>query len=161
MLGLAWDTAWANEWEQQLPEAFPLQAIRFFLLADGRRFFSTEPYTPPIQATLIQKTWIPLRYPTLKTTLRASWLAAEAGNEVLWVQDGLLLETTRANIVARVKNRLLTPPLDGRILPGITRQRLLKEGVIEEAPVREFETLFICSALRVLTPATVFEPLSK
>jgi para-aminobenzoate synthetase/4-amino-4-deoxychorismate lyase len=37
-----------------------------------------------------------------------------------------LLETTRANIVAVEAGKLVTPPLDGRILPGVTRTVLLE-----------------------------------
>jgi hypothetical protein len=39
--------------------------------------------------------------------------------------DGLVLEGTRANVLAVVGGVLRTPPLDGRILPGVTRQVLL------------------------------------
>jgi para-aminobenzoate synthetase/4-amino-4-deoxychorismate lyase len=38
---------------------------------------------------------------------------------------GLVLESTRANVLAVVEGVLRTPPLDGRILPGVTRQVLL------------------------------------
>ena len=38
---------------------------------------------------------------------------------------GLVLEGTRANVLAVVAGVLRTPPLDGRILPGVTRQVLL------------------------------------
>ncbi|MDX6726581.1 MAG: para-aminobenzoate synthetase / 4-amino-4-deoxychorismate lyase [Baekduia sp.] len=39
--------------------------------------------------------------------------------------DGFVLETTRANVLALVGDVLVTPPLDGRILPGVTRGRAL------------------------------------
>jgi para-aminobenzoate synthetase/4-amino-4-deoxychorismate lyase len=39
--------------------------------------------------------------------------------------DGFVLETTRANVLALVGDALVTPPLDGRILPGVTRGRAL------------------------------------
>ena len=38
--------------------------------------------------------------------------------------DGLVLEASRANVVIREGDRLITPPLDGRILPGVTRAAL-------------------------------------
>ncbi len=40
--------------------------------------------------------------------------------------DGALLETTRANVFLLIGGRLLTPPLDGRILPGIARAHVLR-----------------------------------
>jgi para-aminobenzoate synthetase/4-amino-4-deoxychorismate lyase len=39
--------------------------------------------------------------------------------------DGIVLETTRANVFIVHDGALITPPLDGRILPGITRARVL------------------------------------
>ncbi|HEY6758111.1 MAG TPA: chorismate-binding protein, partial [Baekduia sp.] len=35
--------------------------------------------------------------------------------------DGGVLETTRSNVFALIEDTLVTPPLDGRILPGVTR----------------------------------------
>jgi para-aminobenzoate synthetase/4-amino-4-deoxychorismate lyase len=40
--------------------------------------------------------------------------------------DGSVLEASRANVFAVLKGRLLTPPTDGRILPGVTRMRVLE-----------------------------------
>jgi para-aminobenzoate synthetase/4-amino-4-deoxychorismate lyase len=39
--------------------------------------------------------------------------------------DGGVLETTRASVLAVIDGVLVTPPLDGRILPGVTRARAL------------------------------------
>ncbi len=39
--------------------------------------------------------------------------------------DGAVLEASRANVFAVQDGALVTPPLDGRILPGITRMRVL------------------------------------
>jgi para-aminobenzoate synthetase / 4-amino-4-deoxychorismate lyase len=40
--------------------------------------------------------------------------------------DGAVLEASRANLFAVCDGTLCTPPLDGRILPGITRMRTLE-----------------------------------
>jgi para-aminobenzoate synthetase/4-amino-4-deoxychorismate lyase len=40
--------------------------------------------------------------------------------------DGAVLEASRANVFVVRDGVLLTPPLDGRILPGITRMRVLE-----------------------------------
>ncbi|MEX0973183.1 MAG: aminotransferase class IV [Solirubrobacterales bacterium] len=42
--------------------------------------------------------------------------------------DGAALEAARANLFAVRDGALLTPPLDGRILPGITRMRVLESA---------------------------------
>jgi anthranilate/para-aminobenzoate synthase component I/branched-subunit amino acid aminotransferase/4-amino-4-deoxychorismate lyase len=39
--------------------------------------------------------------------------------------DGVVLETTRANVLAVTGSVLVTPPVDGRILPGVTRARAI------------------------------------
>ena len=39
--------------------------------------------------------------------------------------DGGVLETTRSNVLAVRGDTLVTPPLDGRLLPGVTRARAL------------------------------------
>jgi para-aminobenzoate synthetase / 4-amino-4-deoxychorismate lyase len=41
-------------------------------------------------------------------------------------EDGAALEASRASVFAERDGTLFTPPLDGRILPGITRMRVLK-----------------------------------
>jgi para-aminobenzoate synthetase / 4-amino-4-deoxychorismate lyase len=50
---------------------------------------------------------------------------AEPALPLLVDLDGAVLETTRANVFALVGDVLVTPPLDGRILPGVTRRRTL------------------------------------
>jgi len=54
---------------------------------------------------------------------------AELGYDQLPVivdEDGAVLEAARANLFAVREQVLATPPLDGRILPGITRARVLE-----------------------------------
>ena len=41
-------------------------------------------------------------------------------------QDGSVLEASRANVFAVRHGTLVTPPADGRILPGVTRMRVLE-----------------------------------
>ena len=50
--------------------------------------------------------------------------------------DGSVLEATWANVFAVIGGRLWTPPLDGRILPGVTRRVVLDEAVDCEVPLR-------------------------
>ena len=52
--------------------------------------------------------------------------AAYPGCIVILGDDSGLLETTRANVVAVENGTLVTPSLDGRILPGVTRTVLLE-----------------------------------
>jgi para-aminobenzoate synthetase/4-amino-4-deoxychorismate lyase len=41
-------------------------------------------------------------------------------------EDGSVLEASWANVWAREGDRLVTPPADGRLLPGVTRERMLR-----------------------------------
>jgi len=49
--------------------------------------------------------------------------------------DGGVLETTRANVFAWIGDGLVTPPLDGRVLPGVTRLRLVERAAVVERPL--------------------------
>jgi para-aminobenzoate synthetase/4-amino-4-deoxychorismate lyase len=52
------------------------------------------------------------------------------GEPLLCDLDGLVLETARANVFAVDRGgRLLTPPADGRILPGVMRAMVLERAV--------------------------------
>ncbi|MCW2545748.1 MAG: Anthranilate synthase Aminodeoxychorismate lyase, partial [Mycobacterium sp.] len=58
--------------------------------------------------------------------IQAELEAAYPGCVVILGDDSGLLETTRANVVAVEDGKLVTSPLDGRILPGVTRTVLLE-----------------------------------
>jgi len=74
--------------------------------------------------------------------------------------DGLVLEASRSNVLARLADGTwVTPPLDGRILPGVARARELARlradagGAVAERPLPLAELaaaaeIVICNALR-------------
>ena len=91
--------------------------------------------------------------------------AAEVGAVPLLVDlDGGVLETTRANVLAWIDGTLVTPPLDGRILPGVTRARALAwarelgipiaERPLELAELGTADAVLTTGALRGLQPVT-------
>jgi para-aminobenzoate synthetase / 4-amino-4-deoxychorismate lyase len=51
--------------------------------------------------------------------------------------DGAVLEASRANVFAVRNGALLTPPTDGRILPGITRARVIEIAALAGIEVEE------------------------
>jgi para-aminobenzoate synthetase/4-amino-4-deoxychorismate lyase len=72
--------------------------------------------------------------------------------------DGGLLESAYANVFVQLDGALRTPPADGRILPGILRERLLEDGLAAEAPLTladldRAEAILLGNALRGLVPA--------
>jgi para-aminobenzoate synthetase/4-amino-4-deoxychorismate lyase len=76
--------------------------------------------------------------------------------------DGEVLEAAWANVWALEASRLLTPPADGRILPGVTRARLL--GIAGDLGLRAAEerlslerlaradAILLTSSLRLAVP---------
>jgi para-aminobenzoate synthetase/4-amino-4-deoxychorismate lyase len=75
--------------------------------------------------------------------------------------DGAVLEAAWASLWAQEGERLLTPPADGRLLPGITRAALLAEDPrCSEEPVslvalRSADAVWVSSALRGLVRAVI------
>jgi para-aminobenzoate synthetase/4-amino-4-deoxychorismate lyase len=89
-------------------------------------------------------------------------LAARADGVPLLVDgDGSVLEAAWGNVWAIEGDRLITPPADGRILPGVTRARLLAlepEATEERLTLdrlRDADGVFLTSALRGAVPAHV------
>ena len=77
-------------------------------------------------------------------------------------EDGTVLETSRANVFAIRDGRLLTPPLDGGILPGVARTAVLElaaehhveavEEGLDLAALRESDEVFLTGSLRGVEP---------
>lgn len=81
--------------------------------------------------------------------------------EVIFVRpDGLLTEGSFTSLFVERDGRLLTPPAELGLLPGILRARLLAEGRAIEAPLTPADLaggFFVGNALRGLIPALLRE----
>jgi para-aminobenzoate synthetase/4-amino-4-deoxychorismate lyase len=86
------------------------------------------------------------------------------GEPLLCDLDGLVLESARANVFCiDADGRLVTPPLDGRILPGVTRARVIEDAerlgltvAIEPlslARLRRAREIFVSGSLGGVEPA--------
>jgi para-aminobenzoate synthetase/4-amino-4-deoxychorismate lyase len=81
-------------------------------------------------------------------------------------EDGSALEASWANVWVREGDRLLTPPADGRLLPGVTRARLLRTEVhsAEEPLTLErleaADVIVLTSALRGAIEARLQRPIT-
>jgi para-aminobenzoate synthetase/4-amino-4-deoxychorismate lyase len=89
--------------------------------------------------------------------------AASPAAALLVDEDGAVLETTRANIfVVRGDGKLVTPPTDGRILPGVTRMRAIEaareagietiEAELTRTDLAEASEIFVTGSVRGVEP---------
>ena len=91
---------------------------------------------------------------------RHKWLDRTGEPHHLVVDLGVdVLETATANVWALVDGSLITPPDDGRILPGVTRARVLHTRAdAREAPLtlddlEHADAILLTSSIRLVTPA--------
>lgn len=130
-----------------------------------------------IDAAIVFPTWE--RGPALQTRAVGGWrgahkwadrrllerLESEASPAapLLVDDDGAVLETTRANLfLVLADGRLATPPLDGRVLPGVARGRAIEmarelgvevaEEVVSSADVASAREAFVTGSVRGVEP---------
>lgn len=153
------------EWAaSQVPEDC---VVRVTITRGGRRIVRAASL-PVVDCPFrcVTRLWVPPPWldGTVKHSSRAySRLAVlDAGvEEVIWMDEaGFLLEGTRSNIFAVVGGALQTPPIDGRLLAGVTRSAVIDVAVDLGVPVLvqpmhqdgRFDELYVCSTLKELTP---------
>jgi para-aminobenzoate synthetase/4-amino-4-deoxychorismate lyase len=100
--------------------------------------------------------------------LEAAESAAPAGSIPLLIdRDETVLEVSRGNIFLALGGVLLTPPTDGRILPGIARQRAIELAAEAGVEVREeavalerlahADEVFLTGSVRGVEPVSSLE----
>jgi branched-chain amino acid aminotransferase len=160
-------TALRAEVDALLEEAGPVEGLlRIVLTRGGRRLAMIEPLPPRLAAARVMTvTYTPNRVlDGLKTlsyaaNMLAGRLAKEQGyDEALFVTPhGRVLEGPTWTFFWVAGGRLLTPPLEDRILTSITRDRVIAECGAQEAvctldDVRTAEEAFIASSVREVMP---------
>jgi para-aminobenzoate synthetase/4-amino-4-deoxychorismate lyase len=85
-----------------------------------------------------------------------------AGQLLITDSDGQVLETDRANVFAVIDGVLRTPPADGRILPGTTRDAIVRaardDGIscgvepLHMAELSAASEIFVCNAVYGVLP---------
>ncbi len=78
--------------------------------------------------------------------------------------DDCVLEASRANLFVVEDGTIVTPPADGRILPGVTRRRVLEIAPVREQPVSLARLLaadeaFLTGSVRGVEPVYAYEHL--
>jgi para-aminobenzoate synthetase/4-amino-4-deoxychorismate lyase len=79
--------------------------------------------------------------------------AADGGEALIVDLDGTVLETGRGSIWIVEGDAIVTPPADGRILPGVTRDVVIEaaDATVEEISLerlRAADDVFVTSAIR-------------
>lgn len=95
---------------------------------------------------------------------RAEANAPDGAIALLLDDDGFVLEASRANVFALRDGALVTPPADGRILPGIARAALIevardaghevREGPLTAADLTAADGVFLTGSVRGVQPAS-------
>ena len=88
-------------------------------------------------------------------TSQRNHLATKDHEQIFYLPDGSLLETTIGNLVIEIKGKLYTPPAHLPLLDGIYRRYLLETQQVEEKlltlkDLREADRIYACNALRGL-----------
>jgi len=97
--------------------------------------------------------------------LQAKQAAVAAGcDEALFIDSaGLVLEGSTSNVFVVKGGEVLTPPLDGRILPGIARSRMLqllkngRECAIPAQLLADADEVFVTNALLGVMPVAAVD----
>ncbi|HEX5620610.1 MAG TPA: aminotransferase class IV [Solirubrobacteraceae bacterium] len=169
------DDAVRSEAAALLDAAGPVDALlRIVLTRGGRRIMTVEPLpVPPAVSRVATVTYSPTRVlDGLKTlsyaaNMLAGRLARERGfDEALFVTPhGRVLEGPTWSLFWVAGGRLLTPPLEDRILASITRAFVLEECEAEERPctlddIAGAEEAFIASTVRVVMPIAAVDEIT-
>lgn len=90
--------------------------------------------------------------------------AAGADDAIMLNSHGHVAEATAANVFLVTRHELITPALEGEVLPGITRAAVLELAHVEKLPVVErvvhgtelvhVEEMFLTSSVGEITPVT-------
>lgn len=124
--------------------------VRLLVSGDGSVSIDTSPLAPgslvvglAIDDRPIDRTDY-LRYH--KTTRREAYEQAAArhpaADDVVLVNErGEAVETTIANLVARMGDAWVTPPIESGCLPGTYREELIDRGTLSERPISVAELM--------------------
>ena len=103
-----------------------------------------------------------------KTTHRTVYDEARADSPgfddvILWNERGELTESTVANVIVRFEERLVTPPVEAGLLPGVLRERLLDRGLVHEqripvASLASATAVYLINSVRGWIPVRLFDP---
>ncbi|RPJ85845.1 MAG: aminodeoxychorismate synthase component I [Acidobacteria bacterium] len=134
------------------------QKVRLLVSSSGQIAIESAPFVPSGAETRVCLSRNPVdsrdRFLYHKTTHRAVYEKALRdcpgfGDVLLWNERGEITESTVANVVFKMGQRLFTPPVSSGLLPGTYRALLLDEGKISEKILR-LDELRMCSGIYLI-----------
>ncbi|HEY1854928.1 MAG TPA: aminotransferase class IV [Solirubrobacterales bacterium] len=129
---------------------------------DPNNVFPTGPFATALRSFVVDRGLGAHKWVDREVLARAEASAGPGAAPLLVRADGEVLEGSRSNVFAVIERELITPPLDGEILPGVTRSGTievaaelgfsLREGRLELDRLREADEAFLTNALRGVEP---------
>ena len=139
--------------------------LRLLLSPTGTMAIQVKQYAPPretpvrvaVRALPVDSSDFRLRHKTTDRRFYDRARQEDGAYETIFVdRDGRLTEGSRTSIFLERDERLLTPPANRGLIPGILRAKLIDEGKAEEAdltPADLGDGFFIGNIVRGLIPA--------
>jgi para-aminobenzoate synthetase/4-amino-4-deoxychorismate lyase len=145
-------------------ELEPLVVVAPF---DPNKVFPSAEFASSLQSLPLDRGYGAHKWNDRAALTRAEAAAPPNTVPLLVRDDGVVLETSRANLFAIREGRVLTPPLDGEILPGIARRHLIEVAeecffeVAEEqlslADLASADEVFLTNSLRGVEPVKALD----
>jgi para-aminobenzoate synthetase/4-amino-4-deoxychorismate lyase len=130
---------------------------------DPNNVFPTGAFATVLKSFVVEAGWGDHKWADREVLVRAEASVGPDSAPLLIDREGTVLEASRANVFAVSDGVLLTPPLDGTILPGVARAGVLEEAArnavhfeerrLDLEALRAADEVFLTNALRGVEPA--------
>ena len=122
-----------------------------------------EPLRVGLAKTAVDSGSVWLYHKTTRRQVYDDARAASPGYDelLLWNERGEVTEACSANVVMQLDGKLVTPPQRSGLLAGTMRERLLRNGRIQESIItlddlQRGESLWLINSVRKWRTATIF-----
>ena len=137
------------------------QKVRLLLRRDGAVYLETQPIDRPTPAEValaaepIDDSDVFLYHKTTQRKVYERARERQPGYDdvLLWNRQGEITETTTANVVFRVQDELVTPPITSGLLGGTFRadllaRKVIREGVVTIQDLEHIEEMHLINSVR-------------
>lgn len=129
---------------------------------DPNNVFPTGPFATALRSFTVDRGYGEHKWADREILARAEASAGPGAVPLLVRADGEVLEASRSNVFAVIERVLVTPPLDGEILPGVARAGTievatelgfsLREARLHLSELQSAGEVFLTNALRGVEP---------